>query len=74
MQGVVTEFDDARGLGTVEAGGVRYPFHCTAIADGSRTIDVGADVTFAVVAGPMGRWEAQAIERAPAVGPAPRPA
>jgi hypothetical protein len=39
----------------------RYPFHCTAIADGSRTIEVGTFVTFDVVAGRLGRWEASAV-------------
>lgn len=63
MDGVVTEFDEHRGLGTVEADGQRYPFHCTAIADGTRTIDVGAEVSFAVVPGLGGRWEASAVER-----------
>ena len=36
MQGVVTEFDDDKGFGTVRAagdGGPDYFFHCTAIAD-----------------------------------------
>jgi cold shock CspA family protein len=61
VRGVVAEFDEARGLGTVEADGTAYPFHCTAIADGSRTIEVGAAVTFEVSAGGMGRWEATAI-------------
>jgi len=60
--GAVTEFDDPRGLGVVVSDdGVRYPFHCSRIADGTRTIAVGAAVTFEVVAGPMGRWEAAAI-------------
>jgi cold shock CspA family protein len=59
MHGVVTEFDDARGLGTVTADdGTGYPFHCTAIADGSRTIATGTPVDFDVVAGHLGRWEA----------------
>ncbi|HEY7105206.1 MAG TPA: cold-shock protein [Acidimicrobiia bacterium] len=58
----MSEFDDARGLGTVTADdGARYPFHCTAIADGTRTVPVGARVVFAVVAGPLGRTEAAAI-------------
>jgi cold shock CspA family protein len=61
VRGTVAEFDEARGLGRVEAEGATYPFHCTAIADGSRTIEVGAAVTFEVVAGRMGRWEATAI-------------
>lgn len=62
MHGVVTDFDDPRGLGTIEADGATYPFHCTAIADGSRTIEVGTPVAFEVRAGLMGRWEAAHIE------------
>jgi CspA family cold shock protein len=58
-RGTVASFDDPRGLGVVRSdAGVDYPFHCTAIADGSRTIDEGAVVTFRVVAGRLGRWEA----------------
>ena len=39
VTGSVATFDDARGLGTVHADdGVVLDFHCTAIADGSRTI------------------------------------
>ena len=59
MQGTVTEFDDAAGVGAItgDAGTERF-FHCTAIADGSRTIAVGTDVTFDVVPGHLGRWEA----------------
>lgn len=67
MQGVVAEFDEHVGLGVVESadeGGRRYPFHCTQIADGSRTIDVGATVTFEVVPGHRGEWEAAAIAKA----------
>ena len=38
--GTVTAFDEPRGLGEVAGDdGVTYPFHCTGIADGSRTID-----------------------------------
>jgi cold shock CspA family protein len=37
------------------------PFHCTAIADGTRRIDVGRRVAFAVAPGNLGRWEATAI-------------
>ena len=59
MKGVVADFDEARGLGTVTADdGVGYPFHCTRIADGTRTIAVGTKVTFEVVPGHLGRWEA----------------
>ena len=65
MNGRVTSFDDPRGLGELTADdGTVYPFHCTAIADGSRTIEVGVEVRFEVVPGPMGRWEAGRIEPA----------
>jgi cold shock CspA family protein len=61
--GVVEAFDEARGLGTVRASnGAELPFHCTAIADGSRTIPVGERVRFRVMPGVMGRWEATEIE------------
>ena len=63
--GTVTGFDDAVGLGVVRgADGVERPFHCTAIADGSRTIAVGTEVRYEVVAGRQGRWEATSLEPA----------
>ena len=54
------DFDERKGYGTVEdaATGERYFFHCTQIADGSRTIDIGAAVEYDVSAGRRGRWEA----------------
>jgi cold shock CspA family protein len=62
VRGRVTAFDQDRGIGEVTADdGEVYPFHCTAIADGSRTIAVGAGVEFDVIAGHLGRWEAGAI-------------
>ncbi|HEX9258553.1 MAG TPA: cold shock domain-containing protein [Acidimicrobiales bacterium] len=58
MHGSVTEFDDARGLGRLRADdGTSYPFHCTQIADGSRTIAVGSEVEFDL-APRLGRYEA----------------
>jgi CspA family cold shock protein len=61
VSGTVTEFDDAAGLGTVTADdGTAYPFHCTQIADGSRTIAVGTAVRFELIAR-LGRYEAAAI-------------
>jgi cold shock CspA family protein len=63
MDGVVFAFDEPRGLGTIDADGTAYPFHCTALVDGSRRIDVGAAVTFEVRAAGLGRWEATAIEK-----------
>lgn len=56
------EFDEARGLGVLDADGTCYPFHCTAMVDGTRTIAVGTDVSFGVRPGGLGRWEATAIE------------
>lgn len=63
MQGRVVAFDEPRGLGTIDADGVTYPFHCTALVDGTRMIDVDARVTFEVRAAGMGRWEATRIEK-----------
>lgn len=60
--GIVDSFDEPRGLGAVRSdNGAVLPFHCTAIADGSRTIPVGQPVRFTVVAGHLGRWEAAHI-------------
>jgi CspA family cold shock protein len=64
MRGRVVEFDEDRGLGLIAAGEATYSFHCTQIADGSRSVDVGADVSFEVRAGHLGRWEATAIATA----------
>jgi cold shock CspA family protein len=58
----VVEFDEHVGLGAVEGeDGTRLAFHCVAIADGSRRIDVGAAVTYEVVPGHLGRYEAWGI-------------
>jgi cold shock protein len=63
-EGVVTAFDEPRGLGTIDADdGATYPFHCTALVDGTRTVDEGTVVTFEVRPGRMGRWEAARIEK-----------
>ncbi len=61
--GTVASFDDPRGIGTVtdESDGQEYFFHCTAVADGTRTIDVGATVEFEVVPGRRGQWEAAGL-------------
>jgi len=63
VKGSVSAFDERRGLGEITgADETVYPFHCTVIADGSRTIAVGAPVEFEVVPGPLGRWEAAAVK------------
>lgn len=60
--GVVASFDTAAGLGVITGDdGAAYPFHCTAIADGSRNVEVGRSVTFTRVAGHLGRVEATQI-------------
>ena len=62
MRGVVAAFDSDRGFGNVRAdSGEEWFFHCTAIADGTRTIAVGAAVSFTVVPGRRGRYEATAV-------------
>jgi len=66
LTGTVTEFDDAAGLGVITADdGATYAFHCTAIADGSRTIAPDTVVDFETRPARDGSWEAAAI--------APRP-
>jgi CspA family cold shock protein len=61
LNGRVSEFDDPAGLGVVVADdGTAFPFHCTEIADGTRTIEVGTTVTFEPLAR-LGRWEAGSI-------------
>ena len=58
--GSVVEFDAEAGRGVVaDAEGRQYPFHCTAIADGTRTIGIGQAVRFVVVPGHGGRLEAR---------------
>ena len=64
MRGHVATFDEHRGLGQVaEADGRTVPFHCTAIADGTRTIARGTEVEFRLVNGPIGTREATDIRR-----------
>ncbi len=60
--GTVDHFDEAEGLGTVrDDEGTSYPFHCTAIVDGTRTIAVDTAVTFRIVPARVGRWEATSV-------------
>ena len=65
-RGRVAEYDDHKGYGHLEVeGGGRLFFHCTAIADGSRTIAVGAEVEFEAVTDPRGRPEAADVRVLP---------
>ena len=59
---IVTAFDSDVGLGTITTdSGHSYGFHCTAIADGSRTIEVGTAVVAAIGPAGPGRWEARSL-------------
>jgi cold shock CspA family protein len=64
----VASFDDHVGLGTItlspgDGVQVTIPFHCIAIADGTRTIRAGTAVSFTRVA-KLGRYEAAHIQPA----------
>lgn len=60
--GCVASFDPTRGLGTITGDeGAVYVFHATAIADGSRRIDVGAHVAYSLAPGHGGRYEARKL-------------
>ena len=65
MQGVVSGWDDRGGYGTITADGVDYFFHCSQLADGTRTTEEGTVVDFDVEAGRLGRWEATNIVQHP---------
>lgn len=59
---MVLNFDERRGWGSVRGGdGQELFFHCTAVADGSRTIAEGTRVEYEIVPGHGGRWEAWSI-------------
>jgi len=59
-RGTVSAFDEHVGLGEITADGEVIAFQFIGIADGSRKIDVGADVTFELLP-KLGRYEATAI-------------
>jgi len=61
LTGTVTAFDESVGLGTITSeDGSEHLFHCIEIADGSRSIAVGAAVLFDLLA-KLGRYEAAHI-------------
>lgn len=63
VNGTVVEFDEQAGLGVVTTGdGRTYPFHCAEIADGTRTIDLGAAVGFYILH-KLGRYEAGCLRK-----------
>jgi len=61
MRGTVTAFDKQVGLGEITRDdGWKLPFHCIAIADGSRDIPLGIEVEFGLMC-KLGRYEADDI-------------
>ena len=67
LVGEVVDFDEPRGLGTVRVGEREAGFHCTAITDGSRNIEVGTVVAVRLHAGRLGRIEARWVRPLPGV-------
>ena len=62
QHGVVEAFDSHACLGTIlGATGGDWPFHCTALVDGTREVQPGTAVVFVVVRRPGGRLEAGRI-------------
>jgi cold shock CspA family protein len=59
VHGVVTAFSDDEGSGLLIADdGTEYYFHCTQIAGGNRSIDVGVSAIFDLSPALLGRYEA----------------
>jgi cold shock CspA family protein len=62
FEGAVSAFDQRRGVGSVsDPDGATWPFHATAISDGSRDIEVGTVVRFRLAPGHGGRYEARTV-------------
>ena len=65
-EGSVVSFDDSAGYGTITTDdGRELFFHCTALTDGTRTVEPGTRVSLEVVPGHLGRYEARFV-RSPA--------
>jgi cold shock CspA family protein len=60
LLGRVIGFDPGRGIGLIRSDdGTERSFHATRLADGSRSVEVGAAVAFVVGPGARpGSWEA----------------
>jgi cold shock CspA family protein len=64
LTGTVTDFDAAKGLGTVtDDAGTAFMFHVIEIVDGTRAVDVGQRVSFQPLA-KFGRFQAGRIRKA----------
>ncbi|MDA8398811.1 MAG: cold shock domain-containing protein [Actinomycetota bacterium] len=74
--GKVMSFDEYRGVGTIldegcsgtDPASAGLFFHCTAIADGSRSIAPGREVVYELGAGSTGCWEAVLVRPLPEPG------
>lgn len=63
IHGVVSNFDEVKGEGEIVAtDGTTFYFHCVAIADGSRSIAIGAQVVARRHVGLVGRDEAVDVQ------------
>lgn len=63
LTGTVTEFDEAKGLGSVHGeNGVDYLFHVVEITDGTRSIEIGQRVSFHPLP-KFGRFQAGRIHK-----------
>ncbi len=67
LVGIVSAFDEHVGFGHIrDQANNEWFFHCTQISNGERTIAVDTSVTFTIVAGRLGQWEAIGVsERNP---------
>ncbi len=63
--GRVSSFGVVEGAGTVTDGETTWPFHCTQISGGARTVAVGTEVEFDIEAGLPGVWEAVRLRARP---------
>ncbi len=64
VRGVVAAFDEAAGWGTLHTeAGAEVFFHCTRIADGTRTIPVGVTVAASIAPIGLGDFEAVGVRQ-----------
>lgn len=64
LRGTVASFDDRAGWGILRTGDSRELFfHCTQIADGTRTIPVGVAVEAECRPIGVGQWEAAGVRQ-----------
>ncbi len=62
IEGLVTEYDVARGDGWVQSGAQSFYVHCVNVADGSRVLNVGSAVRGQRAVGRLGHDELVSVE------------